>query len=344
MQNGNIVSESLEHLEIFVVKVLDYIHKINKTKNVSLKLGKEISQERPLTIDEFDEDAKQVVRVGNLNKNVTFDTLVLEHKELILNWLDKFEKKTMYPEGLALSNKLGILAYGPPGSGKTGCMIATANKLGKSILLIHTLCLKNNMLKQIKGIINNYINTHIIVFEEFDYILNSNQIDSQKSELDDEIENCKQILCNSTTAEEKKNMVNKIKELKKQQKTSCEIDIRFILTLLDGVESSEGRLIFANTNNPHKINSLYTRPGRFDVVVKLGFCTLDMFKQLVLKKYKTLQNDFFENNDNKINKILTLNITPLVLINKLVISQNENELLDELLTLKQSYYNFEPCH
>jgi hypothetical protein len=330
--NGMIASESLPELEKCILKILDYcFDKSDSRKKINVN---------ELQIDEFSEEAGCSNKIGLVNKNVTFDTLVLEHKEILIEWLNKYATSSIYPSGLALTNKLGILVYGPPGSGKTGCIIATANYLKKNVLLINTLCLRQNMLRSIKNIINTVVKTHIIVFEEFDYILSSNNAEEHDTNKD-EIDTCKEILFNTTNAEQRQELLSKITELNKRKKTSG-VDTRFILTLLDGIESTEDRLIFATTNNPHKINSLFLRPGRFDLVLKLGFCTFDMFKQLVMKKYKTLTNEFFETQESKINKILSLNVTPLVLINKLVSSSNEFALLDDLLSLKQSHYTFEP--
>ena len=67
------------------------------------------------------------------------DKIYFDEKSHILEWLDKFQQKTMYPKSLCMTNKLGILLYGPAGTGKTGCISAIANKLHRDILIINSL-------------------------------------------------------------------------------------------------------------------------------------------------------------------------------------------------------------
>jgi hypothetical protein len=334
--NKMLVSESVEQLGNTVLKILDFIYETGINDNLNS------SKKNVLTIDEYNEDSRSLLNIGFVNPNITFDTLVLENKDTILNWLDRFQTKSIYPSGLALPNKLGVLLFGPGGTGKTGCITASANKLNKSILIINSLCLKSSEFRVIKNLINKCSKTHIIVFEEFDYILTSKNNENDYD--NDEIEILKSNLFKITDENERTLTLNKIRELKKSKKSNNDIDIRNILLLLDGLEASEDRIIMATTNNPDKINHLYIRPGRFDLVVKLSYCNYNMFKEIIMKKYLNLTNEFFKENNDKIHKILSLNVTPLVLINKLVISKNELSLLDELLLLKQSEYNLEPLN
>ena len=128
----------------------------------------------------------------------------------------------------------------------------------------------------------------------------------------------------------------------KKRESNGMIDVRFILELLDGISDDNDRIIIATTNNPEKINPLFLRPGRFDVILKLGYCSFQMFQDIVKTTYCNLEESFFEKNRERISSILSLNITPLVLINKLVVSTDIEELLNTLENLSQKEYNTAP--
>jgi len=113
-------------------------------------------------------------RVGIVNKNKTFDKIFFDEKYKLLEMLEKYKDKTIYPPSLGLDNKLGILLYGPPGTGKTGTIFCVANWLKKPILLINSLKVKKST---IINSVNELKKTHIIVLDEFDHLLQELKID-----------------------------------------------------------------------------------------------------------------------------------------------------------------------
>ncbi len=284
----------------------------------------------------------QLIEMGDLNNKITFDTIYFDDKPILLEWINKFSTETLYPKNLSLVNKLGILLYGPPGTGKTGCICALANKLNRDVLTIKTLSLKGQSQYALKQTIKEHQNKSIIVLDEIDYLLNE-----QTNEDDYENEKYKRFLTynekiNKTNDHKEKIKYMQLMDDEKNDKNRSLIDIHFILSLLDGVGNDTGRVIIATTNNPDKINPLFLRPGRFDVVMKLGYCSFNMFKDIVKTKYEELTEEFFTENENKINDLLKLNITPLVLINKLVISTTIDNLLIELTKLSKQTYTAKP--
>ena len=252
--------------------------------------------ERVNSIYEYTENTSQNVfsqhiNLGKVNKKLTFDNIHFEQKELLLKWVDLFINNNMYPKELPLCNKLGILLHGKAGgTGKTGSVSALANKLNRDVILINSFKIQN------KNKLREYMTLNkdksIFVFDEFDYLLDDIDIKESSS-------------C-----------------LFKQEDSKDPIDTRFLLQLLDGVGDETGRVIIATTNNPEKINPLFLRAGRFDVKLKLGFCTFDMFLNIVKCKYSP---DLF--NKQNINLLLKKNITPLILINNLVTSDTYDDLI-----------------
>lgn len=312
------------------------IYKFHKERNLHLNSSK--------SNNIFEVNSKlEMVNKGKISENIVFDKIHFDEKKLILEWLDKFQKKTLYPKSLCMTNKLGILLYGPPGTGKTGCISAIANKLNRNILIINSLDLFGEDGKsKFEKLLKDNEKTCVIVLDEFDYILNNNKhVVDQTPEI-----NYGEMLLFSE-GEERKNILEMIKNNKKD-KSSGIIDTPFILKLLDGIGNDDDRIIIATTNNPEKINKLFLRPGRFDLKLKLGFCSIEMFVNIVKCMYPEVEDicnnpdesiEFMSEIELQIRKLLKRNITPLVLINHLVVSKSIDNLLDllELLPHEDEY-------
>jgi SpoVK/Ycf46/Vps4 family AAA+-type ATPase len=64
------------------------------------------------------------------------------------------------------------------------------------------------------------------------------------------------------------------------------LDLAYLLTKLDGIESAEGRIIIATTNYPERIDSALLRPGRFGIQLKLTNCTHEMLVDIIAMVYQ----------------------------------------------------------
>lgn len=335
---GSIVSKSSTELSKFITNVIMY--HISKRYDIT-------NFDHSLKINEayYDPNSSskvlQIIEMGNLNNKITFDSIYFDNKPILLDWINKFSTETLYPKNLCLVNKLGILLYGPPGTGKTGCICALANKLNRDVLTIKTLSLKGQSQYALKQTIKEHQYKSIIVLDEIDYLLNEQTNENENEDKYKKILSYNEQILKTNDHNEKLKYIQLIDD-EKLEKSKSLIDIHFILSLLDGVGNDTGRVIIATTNNPDKINPLFLRPGRFDVVMKLGYCSFNMFKDIIKTKYEELTNEFFTENENKINELLKLNITPLILINKLVISSSIDNLLIELSKLSKQTYTAKP--
>ena len=111
---------------------------------------------------------------GNINDDIDLEKIHFDDKEILMSWLDKFQKDKLYPKTLCIENKLGILLYGPPGTGKTILSVAIAKKLKRNLLIINSFKLygedsKSNFLRVIQDKQDN----SVIILDEFDMILKS---------------------------------------------------------------------------------------------------------------------------------------------------------------------------
>lgn len=264
---------------------------------------------------------------GYISPNKTFDTLFYTQKEELMHILNKFRLGKMYPSHVPMDNKLGIMLYGPPGTGKTGTISAIANFLGRNITIINFSEISST--DDFDTIFNhNRYNETIFVFDEFDYLLDV--LGSNKDKDSNEMDWGKILMV--AEGEERKQILESIRQNTQQLKKN--ISVSYLLQKLDGLESSDGRVIIATTNNPDKINPALMRPGRFDLKLCLGNCTQDMYGKILENFYKDEKNVYDRVTDAK---IPSLKYSPLEIINLAM----QSETLDILLEKIFHQYKFE---
>ena len=274
--------------------------------------------------------------LGNVQINCTFDRMWFDTKNHLMDMLDKCKTNQLYPPSLGMTNKLGILLYGPPGTGKTACISAIANHLNRHILRINSMS-EYQLEKILLGDLFTFNKTHVIVIDEIDYLLCKQQTDNTS------IYKYKEELMMCTDKEERKQLLKDISEMSSEDTT------RILLEYLDGMIDNTDRVIVATTNHPEKINPLFLRPGRFDLKLKLGYCSAPMFQDIVRTMYPDYSLDNDEITINSVSsltteeimgtdqpkpmdmdKLLAKNITPVVLINTMIQTNSLNELMYEL--------------
>lgn len=359
--NNILWSNSIEELN----KLIKIVSNCSYDKAIQLSNVSTETKYKDLEIVELTEswkdDKKDFSRsyknVGYVNKNKTFDKIFFDEKDKLLEMIHKYQNKTLYPSGLGLDNKLGILLYGPPGTGKTGTIFCVANLLKKPVLLINSLKVKKST---IISAVNDVKKTHIIVLDEFDHLLQELKINetvthgffsechpmaialmAKQKQLE---EKYKKNQNNSENSESTEKLEDKNKKSEKSSESTYKDlpDDVFMYKLLDSFGDDDDRLIIATTNNPNMVNPVLLRPGRFDMKLCLTYCSLNMFKNIAQKVFDV--NTYLENPENleKVNKILELNITPLILINTLVLSKSLEECIEKLSKQKQKFYDKKP--
>lgn len=142
MQKGPILhaSESI-YLSSDSAKALnacfDHIYSYGiSDKFLNSKLNEDSSKSKISNIYEFNTKDNTTGWVSYISPNKTFDKLFFDQKTEVMEMVQKFKTKTLFPPHLPLDNKLGILLYGPPGTGKTCFLSAMANYLNRNIFLL----------------------------------------------------------------------------------------------------------------------------------------------------------------------------------------------------------------
>ena len=107
-----------------------------------------------------------------------------------------------------------------------------------------------------------------------------------------------------------------------------ELSLSFILNLLDGILETPGRILIVTTNHVNKLDKAFIRPGRIDVNLEVGYCTLEMIKEMFDFFYEEDCCELFK--DYNYNK----HITPAEL-NKYILN-NYNNKTNAFLELQNS--------
>jgi hypothetical protein len=226
--------------------------------------------------------------LGYVDSRATFDTLFFPQKEAYIDMLTRFKEKRMYPAHLPIENKLGIVLHGPPGTGKTRLIASTANFLGYNVNMVDM-----SKVRTKKAFSNIMSDLHgkkvIIVLEEFDCvsgILRRDMIEEQPpatpaptaAGLTPET----MALMMLASKSDSKSDDSWQKTLRQEREAaSDQLDLAYLLTKLDGLESNEGRIIIATTNHPERIDPALLRPGRLGLKICLSYATREVARDIL---------------------------------------------------------------
>lgn len=284
--SGQALSECLNHFNAFKKRMEEHAAK----------------QEARTTCHIREFSVKENRELGEVQSNRRLETMYFTQKEEIVRVLTAFKAKTLFPKHLPIDNKLGILLHGPPGTGKTGFIAAMANFLERDIMLIHTSQIRRR--KHLDEIFEYDNSRYIFVFEEFDCMpgvqrrpegtgagavdVSGNAVSAGGStpKGPDATAYAMMLMAQKEKSED---LMEEMREERAAERDK--VDLHYLLTKLDGLQSANERVIVATTNHPEKIDPALLRPGRFGLQLNLTNCTRAMLRDLLTMIYQVEGED-----------------------------------------------------
>lgn len=254
--------EECEKKKVNVIKPCDPM-----VSQMMLKMNEDIP-------DEFieEEEVSTEIKTAKVNEDYRkLSALYLRKDEkYFLNCaLEQFKENKELMKELGFDNKLNILLYGEPGTGKTTTIMAIASYLQKDIYYVNLKEVKTN--KDIHMVFEhvnkNVTSGGIIVLEDIDCMSDV-------------------VLKRNFDEEEKELSVNDIFD-----KEDDEFNLSYLLNLLQGCMTMDDSVVILTTNHKEKLDPAVIRDGRMNLKLELKACDRfqiqEIFNKLMRRKIES---------------------------------------------------------
>ncbi|KAF8695643.1 P-loop containing nucleoside triphosphate hydrolase protein, partial [Rhizoctonia solani] len=200
-----------------------------------------------------------------------FGSVVLEPevKRQLLEDANEFLGNERWYADRGIPYRRGYLLYGTPGSGKSSSIHALASELRLDIYIV-PLSLKTIDDSVLADLISNTPDRCILLYEDIDAAF-----------------------IDRSTAPPVQATNHRGESVEKSGVT-----LSGLLNTIDGVQAQEGRLLFATTNHPERLDPALSRPGRMDVKIEYSHATRWQAEQLFRLFYPAEPNSEKEIMDN----------------------------------------------
>ncbi|KAI1310289.1 hypothetical protein EDD11_003758 [Mortierella claussenii] len=186
---------------------------------------------------------------GQPRKRRVLESVILDEgiAERVVGDVKEFVKNEKWYADRGIPYRRGYLLYGPPGSGKTSFIQALAGELEYNICILNL---------SERGLTNDRLN-HLLTNLPERSIMLLEDIDAAFAKRD-----------------------------KTQEGFQSMVTFSGLLNALDGVASSEGRIIFMTTNHIERLDPALIRPGRVDLREYVGDATSSQMRKMFKRFYE----------------------------------------------------------
>jgi ATP-dependent 26S proteasome regulatory subunit len=192
------------------------------------------------------------------NTNRKFSNIFGEDVATIKDRVKFFINNKAWYDEKGIPYTLGLLLSGNPGTGKTSTIKCLANETKRHIFNIN---FNNDITKQQLEYL--FFNEQIVI---------EGGMEGVCIPLDQRIYVFEDIDCQNNS--------ESISRTSDGMQTS-QIDLSFLLNLLDGVLELPGRIIIMTSNHPEQLDHALIRPGRIDIVANYTNCTNETIVQMI---------------------------------------------------------------
>ncbi|KAK2802385.1 hypothetical protein FQN50_007382 [Emmonsiellopsis sp. PD_5] len=172
----------------------------------------------------------------------------------------------------------GYLFHGPPGCGKTSLGFAAAGDLG---LKIYIISLNSRTLTEegLASLFTSLPQRCIVLLEDIDTagVTTNNRTDNFATP--------------SSDAPKSNPAMNEGKPSKPTDQQRPPISLSGLLNTIDGVASSEGRILIMTTNHIENLDPALLRPGRVDMAIRFEYANADVIHNMFRGVYTKLEGD-----------------------------------------------------
>ena len=267
------------------VKESIIIVKFGRNKKLFEELLKDIE------LSNKDNDKLTLYKMGdcwqfsNYVRKRPLDTIFIEKdkKKLLIDNLNQFKGRESWYLENGIPYQYGILLYGDPGTGKTSLIKAIASVFDYDIYY-----LAPSKLSSIAQALTDCPENAIVVIEDID----TNTVVHERG--NQEVEN------KQNTSDEFLN-------------SFAQLNLSDILNSIDGLNNVHGRVLICTTNHIEQLDKALIRPGRFDLLVEIGFVNKEILKEFLTFYFPKVPIDL--NNVNIKKDLSVASLQNMVLLN-----------------------------
>ncbi|AEO64106.1 uncharacterized protein THITE_2109894 [Thermothielavioides terrestris NRRL 8126] len=179
----------------------------------------------------------------------------------------------------------GYLLYGPPGTGKSSLSLALAGFFKMRIYIVSLNSVTANE-ENLATLFAELPRRCVVLLEDIDTAGLTHTRDGE-NQADNAVNNDEE----APTRNRRQPGTNNNNNNNNPNNTTGRLSLSGLLNILDGVASTEGRVLIMTTNHLEKLDKALIRPGRVDMMVKFGRADAGMTAAIFRAIYAPLEGD-----------------------------------------------------